>query len=184
MREVQNNPSGIYKPGLSHSLICRSRAGHAHSHLPCFWSLLWLQQRAGKLRVLKSPHFSNAACGWFYSRGSLQHPSPPTSSKAKPAVNAKTLESCLPTFKPCQTPPREARSKPCRSALRLRCSALGRISLEFLWPWIEGKAEVQAARLSSCTTDLYTCIPSPCGLKCTGRKFSTSPWQCQVKIQR
>lgn len=182
MREVQNNPFGIHQPVLSHSLICRNRAGHAHSRLPRFWSLLWLQERVGKLRVLKSAHFSSSACRWFYSRGSLQHPSPPTSSKAKPAVNGNTLESCLPTLKPCKTHPREARSKPCRTVLCLRCSAL-----EFPWSFCrrgwEGKAEVQAARHGSCTTDLYTCIPPPCGLKCTGRKFSTSLWQCQVKIQ-
>lgn len=48
---------------------------------------------------------------------------------------------------------------------------------------LEGKAEVQAACHSSCTTDLYTCIPPPCVPKCTGRKFSTSLRQCQVEIQ-
>lgn len=104
MREVQKKPFGIHKSGLSHSLICRNRAGHAHSHLPRFWSL---QEKAGKLRVLDSPPFY-----WFYSRGSLQHPSAPSSSKAKPAVNAKPLESCLPTLQPCQTHPGEEKTKP------------------------------------------------------------------------
>lgn len=55
--------------------------------------------------------------------------------------------------------------------------------LSFSCCGLEGKAEVQAACHSSCTTDLYTCSSPPCVPKCTGRKFSTSLRQCQVEIQ-
>lgn len=113
--------------------------------------------------MLKSPLFSSAAYRWLCSRGSLQPPRPPGCIAARPAANGKTPEHWPPAFRACETQPGRSEERTLRgsdvpSLLRLRPN----FAASFSSCRFKGKAEVQAARCGSCTTDLYTRTPLLC----------------------
>lgn len=154
MREVQKKPLCIQKPSLSHSLICRNRAGHPNTRPPPFSgaSLGFLGNGSSVPGLLKVPPLFQRC---------LQMPLlrrvPATPPLPLPAAKAKTPESWLPTFKACKTQLERSEEQTLRgsavpSLLRLQPN----FALSFSSRRFKGKAEVRAARRGSCTTDLYT----------------------------